>query len=79
MKATAYSSREEDVGIPSCESYIELGFDLDDVDHRKSVREVLERTFNELHDCGRTIVTFEDEEIDLSGGQDGEISKKDTS
>ena len=65
MKATAYSSGEEDVGIPPCESHIDLGFDLDDAEHRKSVREVLERTFNELHDCGRTIVFFEDEEQEV--------------
>ena len=69
MKATAYSTGEEDVGIPSVESHIDLGFDVTDKEEREHIREVLERCFNELHDSGKTLVTFEDEEREfLTGG-----------
>jgi len=62
MKATIYSVGDESVGIPSVESYVELGFDFQDKDDRESVRGVLKDCFNEIHDNGTTTVMFEDEE-----------------
>jgi len=69
MKATIISLGDSDVGMPSTESYVELGFDISDKEDRESVRAILERCFDELHDSGKTLVTFEDEEREfLTGG-----------
>lgn len=63
MKVTIYSVGDWDVGIPSCESYVEIPFDnFKDITEKEDVRKILYNCFHELHDNGRTIVTFEDEE-----------------
>lgn len=63
IKATIISTGEDNVGIPGAESHVEIDIDkFEDCNHRINVREILNSAFDKIHDCGRTLVMFEDEE-----------------
>jgi len=62
MKVYICSIGDESVGIPSCESIVEIPFEPNDKTDRENVRTLLHNCFNELHDNGDTRVEFEDEE-----------------
>ncbi len=73
IKATITSSGEENVGISGAESNVEIDIDkFEDGTHRMNVRAILKSAFDEIHDCGRTMVMFEDEEPTTSANKEKE-------
>ena len=66
MKVTIYSQGDSDVGLPNCESYVEIPFDNLDESEIEEVRKILHKCFHELHDIGETRVVFDFEEEEKS-------------
>jgi len=77
MKVTIYSQGDWDVGISSCESYVELPFEDLDKQSIEDVRKILHSCFHELHDIGETrvIFDFEEEEKSICESEDNAESR----